>query len=347
MFSRGFKITDKKTFELDIEQVNNINGNAIVKMDYLAICKADLRYYEGNRDKRVLGLKYPMRLIHEAVGTVLKDSSNTFKAGDKVILVPNICLCESCDFEYIDNKYLGLITVQRLAFASSNFDGFSSEYISFPIKNLVKYNSKKIEPKIAVFSELISVAFSAIRRVGDISNKKIAIWGDGILGYILANVLKHISDNEITIIGKNENKLKKIDADNYFISSDKALRNLKFDIAFECVGGEKANSAVNEMLECVDFGGKIVLTGVSEEGININTRRILEKGVLITGSTRSDINDFKSSIELLNNNDNFRSNIEKLILSENTINNINDYYGIFEKECENRELGKNLLYMKL
>lgn len=347
MFSRGFKITDKKTFELDIEQVNNIEGNVIVKMDYLAICKADLRYYEGNRDKRILGLKYPMRLIHEAVGTVLKDSTNVFKAGDKVVLIPNICTCKNCDFEHIDNQYLGANYCPKASFASSNYDGFSSEYISFPIKNLIRYNSEIISPKVAVFSELISVAFSAIRRVGDITNKKIAIWGDGILGYIIANVLKYTGENKITIIGKNEDKLKKFEVDNYFLLSDKALKNSKFDIAFECVGGDKANIAINEMLECVDFGGKIVLTGVSEDRININTRRILEKGILITGSTRSNFNDFKNSIELLHNNEKFRSNIEKLILSENIINNINDYYRIFEKECENRELGKNLLYMKL
>ena len=88
MLSKGFKIISPKTFEIDVDTVKSKIGNAIVKVDYIAVCKADLRYYLGKRDERILGLKYPMRLIHEATGTILKDNTGKFKVGDKVVLVP-------------------------------------------------------------------------------------------------------------------------------------------------------------------------------------------------------------------------------------------------------------------
>lgn len=346
MLSRGFKIVSPKTFEIDIESVEINKDEAIVQIDYAAICKADLRYYLGNRDKKILGLKYPMRLIHEATGIVLKDISGKFNVGDKVVLVPNICDCQKCDFIYKNDNSLGVNYCNKAKFASSNYDGFSSEYISYPISNLVKYNNEVLEDKIAVFSELISVCISAIRRINLGNNIKIGIWGDGVVGYILANVLKNLNNNnKIIVIGVNESKLQKFDVDEVYLAKD-INNNLDLDIAFECVGGKFAASAINQIIELVKFGADIVLTGVSECGAEINTRRILEKGVSITGSTRSTVADFEKAITLLENTK-LMKQIEKLILSINMVEGISDYYKAFEKEAYNDNLGKHIIKFKL
>lgn len=346
MLTKGFKIVSPKTFEIDIESIESKEGEAIVKIDYLAICKADLRYYLGNRDKRILGLKYPMRLIHEAVGTVLKDVNNRFRVGDKVILVPNICKCDNCDFNCKENSSLGENYCPKAQFASSNHDGFSSECISYPVSNLVKY-SNNIDGSIAVFSELISVSLAAIRRINNLDNKIIGIWGDGILGYILSHVIKILSkDSRVIAIGKNINKLNKFDVDDIYLLNDDILKDFKFDLLFECVGGAYSANAINQMIECANFGADIVLTGVSEDGATINTRRILEKAVRITGSTRSNVKDFKRASEILNSK--YIENIlRKLILSINEVNDISEYYKIFEIESISKELGKHIIKMNL
>ena len=62
MLSRGFKVVSPKTFEIDVECIEAKEGDVIVKVENAAVCKADLRYYLGQRDERILGLKYPMRL---------------------------------------------------------------------------------------------------------------------------------------------------------------------------------------------------------------------------------------------------------------------------------------------
>lgn len=346
MLSKGFKIISPKTFEIDIDDISNKEGNSIVKVDYIAVCKADLRYYLGQRDERILGLKYPMRLIHEATGTILKDSTGKFSAGDKVVLVPNICDCDNCYFNCKDDESLGENYCSKAKFASSNYDGFSCECLSYPSKNLVKLDKEKYSEKY-VFLELISVALAAIRRVNNINELKIGVWGDGILGYILANTLKVLyPDSKVYCIGNNDYKLKLFNIDGTYLVNSTELKKQVFDVCFECVGGNSAEKAINQIIENCKFGGDIVLTGVSEGGASINTRRILEKAVRITGSTRSTIMDFKKAVDLIENT-NLLNELERLVLSINNISNISTYYSVFEKEVENRELGKHIMKLNL
>lgn len=346
MLSKGFKIISPKTFEIDVDTVPNKLDNSIVKVDYIAVCKADLRYYLGQRDERILGLKYPMRLIHEATGTILKDSTGKFEAGDKVVLVPNICECDNCEFNCKNDESLGENYCPKAKFASSNYDGFSCECLSYPSQNLVKLDKDKYSEKY-VFLELISVALAAIRRVNKIDGLKIGVWGDGILGYILSNTLKVLyPDSKIYCIGNNDYKLKLFNIDGTYLVNSSELKNEVFDICFECVGGNAAEKAINQIIENCKFGGDIVLTGVSENGASINTRRILEKAVRITGSTRSKVDDFKKAVDLIENT-NLLNELDKLVLSINTINNISAYYSVFEKEVENRELGKHIMKLNL
>jgi len=99
MFSTTYKIVNPQVIEEFLENVEPSKNEAIVRIDKLAVCKADLRYYLGLRAKEVLEKKYPLTPIHEAVGVILKDPSGKFKKGDHVILVPNFVdesKCSSC-----------------------------------------------------------------------------------------------------------------------------------------------------------------------------------------------------------------------------------------------------------
>lgn len=347
MFTRSFKIVEPRRFEVYIEEVELREGEALIKIDYGAICKADLRYYLGKRDKRVLGLKYPMNLIHEAIGTVIKDPSGRFQRGDKVTLVPNIvskeaCLnCSTaCNREDLQENFC-----PSAKFASSNYDGFSKDVVSFPTGNLVKIPKENYESTYA-FCELTSVAIAAVRRVKIDENSIVGIWGDGLLGYILSLTLKALFNCKVYIVGKNPKKLERFPVDKRVLTEDYKEIKDSINIAFECVGGKASESAIDSIIDSIALGGNIVLTGVAEDNIKINTRKILEKGITICGTTRSNVKDFEKAVELLNKEE-FRLAIRNLILSENRINDISNYYDIFERETNSRELGKHLLEFKL
>ena len=59
-----------------------------MRPDYLALCHADQRCYQGKRDAKVLRKELPMALIHEGCGTVLYDPTHTFQP--EVIMIPNV-----------------------------------------------------------------------------------------------------------------------------------------------------------------------------------------------------------------------------------------------------------------
>ena len=75
------KLLEEVYTDLDLEK------GVIVRPTYLSICKADQRYYFGKRAPEVIEQKLPMALIHEAIGTVVKDNTGTYNVGDKVVMI--------------------------------------------------------------------------------------------------------------------------------------------------------------------------------------------------------------------------------------------------------------------
>ncbi|MBU3188440.1 alcohol dehydrogenase catalytic domain-containing protein [Clostridium bowmanii] len=345
MLTRGFKIVQSKRFEIYIEDLEVTLGHAVVKIETAAICKADLRYYLGSRDERTLNLKYPINLIHEAIGTIVKDPTNSFKEGDKVALVPNIMIDkdkqDEFDIALSKNPRLGENYSPKALFASSSYNGFSKDYLAYPARNLVKIE-EGINTSISVFSELISVASAAIRRVILNENDVIGIWGDGILGYVLCSVLKQVHKGPIIVVGHSKEKLDKYEGVQTYLSNDPIIKKCKINVAFECIGGTASESGIEGILSSVLPGAKVVLAGVAENPIKINTRKILEKGLALYGVTRSNVEDFKFAAELLKKSD-FSADISKLFLDVTPIYDIKDFYRVFEVEAESRALGKHIM----
>ncbi|HHT48492.1 MAG TPA: alcohol dehydrogenase catalytic domain-containing protein [Firmicutes bacterium] len=347
MLGKSFKIVEPRRFDLYIDDLVCAPDEAIVKIEYAAICKADLRYYIGARDKRTLGFKYPMNLLHEAVGSIILDKTNRFKVGERVVLVPNIipktkhdcvhCVCARADLgeNYCPNSF----------FASSNYNGFAREYVNYPVDYLIKI-PLDLEPQLATFTELISVAISASRRLNLNGDEAIGVWGDGVLGYILSTTLRYLHKGKIVVVGKNEDKLRQFKAHAHYLAGDPKLFEEEIQVAYECVGGGFSAEAINEIIDQIVVGGRIILTGVAEEQVGINTRKILEKGLSLYGVTRSNRNDFKKALTLLENKE-FQADISPLILNELTISDITDFYRAFEAELGNKRLGKKILRFNL
>lgn len=202
-----------------------------------------------------------------------------------------------------------------------------------------------MDSNVAVFSELISVANASIRRIELKEDDVVAIWGDGLLGYILCSVLKQKHKGKIILIGHNRDKLDKMERVHTYLSDDPQINSRRINVAFECIGGMASEKGIEEIINTILPGGKVVLTGVAENAVAINTRKILEKGISLYGVTRSSKNDFKVAADLLKNPE-FYKDISKLILKTVPIYNIKDYYKVFEEESKSRMLGKRIMNFK-
>lgn len=343
MLSNIYKITSPEVIEEFVENVDLGQNNVLVKVECMAICKADIRYFLGAREQNVLNHKYPLSPIHEAVGYVIKDPTHTYETGDKVILIPNSV--EGKTLKQFKNKRcerseLGPNYCSDAIFRSSNADGFLRPYYSCTPELIVKY--EKTLPEIAVFSELLSVGHAALRRINFKEVARLAIFGDGIMAYIVYILLSNLYPNlDLTVFGVDDDKLalfKKAKQAKY-----KNYTGEKFDTLIECVGGPFSEDAINNMISLSAVGADLILMGVSENKIGINTRVVLEKGLSLKGVTRSSREDFEF-VSTFIKNENVQDDIRVMVISKNTISSVNDIYKCFKLDIENKKvIGKNIM----
>ena len=110
--------------------------------------------------------------------------------------------------------------------------------------------------------------------------------------------------------------------------TDDIPADLSFDHGVECCGGDGSGYAINDIIKYIKPQGSLVLMGVSEYNVNINTRDVLEKGLTLLGSSRSGRVDFEKAVEMLSNKK-FERRFKNIIYLETPVKNINDIHRVF------------------
>jgi ribitol-5-phosphate 2-dehydrogenase len=334
MINIVYRLKSPKFFEESIDEME-LDG-VVVRPTFLSICQADQRYYQGSRPAEILDKKLPMALIHEGIGEVVFDNSNSFKSGDKVVMIPNTpCGEDVCRANYSYNS----------KFRGSGFDGFTSDLIKLDKDRVVKLPDD-FNLYVSAFIELITVAYQGICKFEElnvVSKNTLGVWGDGNLGFITALLLKEkFPDSKIIVFGKHQENL------NLFSFADEIYRihdvpnDLTVDHGFECVGSSASQSAIDQIIDLINPQGTINLFGVSEYPIPINTRMILEKGLTVQGNSRSEREDFVGVVKLLSKNHDLFDYLEKLITNVCEINSLNDLKEAFDNDYISN-FGKTIL----
>ena len=329
MINRVYRLVAPRQIEVEFEERNLDDEYVIIKPVKLSICAADQRYYMGKRERKIMQAKLPMALIHEAVGKVIYDPSGKFRKGEKVVMIPNTPVEE--------NTTIGENYLPSSKFRSSGYDGFTQDYVFMKSDRIIRYEN--IDDDIASFIELISVAMHAIKRFEDKSifeKSHIGVWGDGNLGFIISLILKHKYPNsKIIVFGKNNYKLNLFSFVDEKYLIDDIPSNIYINHAFEVVGGRGSSYAIEQIIELIRPEGCISLLGVSENSIEINTRKVLEKGITMIGSSRSSKNDFIESVKFLESNIECQNQLCKLISKKIDINSLEDLNKAFEDDIGN------------
>lgn len=324
MINYIYQLLSPQFFSIKFSDVD-IAGKVIVRPRYMAICHADQRYYLGNRDISALATKLPMALIHECCGEVVCDKTGTYKNGEYVVMVPNHPgssepLADGFFENYAENSY----------FLSSGHDGFMREFIDITPDRLVPFDG--IPLQTAAICEFFSVACHAVSRFSAISHSTrdtIGIWGDGSLAYVVSCVLREkFPKSKLVVIGKNSRKLSR------FSFASKTYLNytlptyFSVDHAFECVGGEGCYDAIDNIVSHIKPQGTVMLMGVSENKIAIDTRTALEKGLMLIGSSRSGRADFENAVSMMKTQKILRR-LSSIIYEDTAVKNIDDLHRVF------------------
>lgn len=339
MINTVYRLRSPRRFEIAFTDI--AMQGVIVRPTHLSICNADQRYYQGTRDIRVLREKLPMALIHEGIGEVIFDDTGTFAIGDKVVMVPNIPVeADDC----IAENYL-----RSSRFCGSSADGFMQEYYAIPPERLVKL-PEGIDLDVAAFTELVSVSMHAIDRFDGIAHSRrdsIGVWGDGNLAFITALLLKKtFPRSKICVFGINREKLSDFSFADFTCLTAEIPEGLHIDHAFECVGGNGAPIAVEQIIGLIRPEGTIAIMGVSEYPVPINTRMILEKGLRLFGTSRSGAKDFRRTVELYREHPEIPLYLSRLVGNTVEVNTFADIKRAFELDTR-KAFGKTILHWNL
>ena len=269
-------------------------SDILIRPRYLSICAADQRYFQGNRPPEVLAKKLPLALFHEALGEVVMDPSGELTRGSLCVLLPGGEHSLKNNSNYAQGAF----------FRSSNADGFCQEVIYMKREELLPVPSGFPDPSLFVFAELMSVSCQAIRKLQEKTelkqNARVGVWGDGAMAFMTTLALRHLHPSlQIFVYGKHEEKLLNFSFASKKIHASDHKDKSSVDIAFECVGGHGSQLAIENAISRLTPTGTLVLMGVSETAPTIPTRIILEKGLTLTGVSRSTRADFCQALELL------------------------------------------------
>lgn len=337
MINQVYRLVSPRQFEVTYKDKSIMSDKVIVRPTHLSICAADQRYYTGTRGKKAMREKLPMALIHEGVGTVVFDPTNTYKVGTNVVMIPNIPT-ESDPF--IAENYL-----RTSKFRSSGYDGFMQDYVFLDIDRVVPL-PEEMDLRIASFTELVTISVHALSRLEKKvhSRKEVfGVWGDGNLGYITCLIIKKLyPDSKVIIFGKTDYKLNHFSFVDEAIKIDSIPEDTKIDHAIDCVGGEGSQSAINQAIDYLNPEGSISLLGVSEYPVEINTRMVLEKGLTLIGSSRSGAIDFQNTVKVFTEHPDVVDYLATLVGRVHEIQKIEDIIDAFESDLSS-SWGKTVL----
>lgn len=332
-------------------------GEVVVEPTIASICHADLRYYTGQRNPEALAKKLPMALLHEGIGKVIESKSKSVKIGQRVVIVPNIPgyllehgesnECSStCEKAFVDNYS------EKNKFLGSGYDGIAQNRLVLPEDCAIPIPDH-IPDDIAVLSELCTVSYHALSRIKkklESPNTTVAVFGDGPVGYLTAAMIHHVyglNANRLKVFGAIPEKLAQFGfADCALVQEYDFKEAKKVDVVVECTGGKFSESAVNQGIDLLARGGSLILMGVTEDRVPINTRDILEKGLSLFGSSRSSCPDYHAVLSAMEDSE-YQESLRAILPSEyTTVQEVNDFKEAMDLAAQHKSWKKVILDFK-
>lgn len=207
-------------FEANAELRAAKSGEIIVDVTKAGICETDLQLCQGYMGFRgILG--------HEFVGIA---RSGKF-AGQRVVGEIN-CSCGVCP---LCQQRLGNHCPNRTVVGIVAHDGAFADSVLIPEVNLHRVPDQ-ISDETAVFVEPVAAACRIPEQLRLSGNERVTVLGDGRLGNLCAQVLKH-HGCQVRVVGKHEFKLKILaDLGIEALKLEQLILDRASDIVVDCTG---------------------------------------------------------------------------------------------------------------
>jgi 2-desacetyl-2-hydroxyethyl bacteriochlorophyllide A dehydrogenase len=275
------------------------SGCAILKIKRIGICGTDLHAFEGTQPF----FNYPRILGHELASEIIEiEADNEFAVGDRVTFSPYFYCgkCIACRNGLTnccaDIKVFGV-----------HIDGGMSEFISVPIKYLIKGNDMSFEELALV--EPLAIGAHGIRRAGVKPGEFVLVIGAGPIGLGVMEFAS-IAGAHVIAMDVNEQRLKfckeklKI-AHIINPAKEDAITQLRSitdndmpTVVIDATGNLKA---INNAFQYLAHGARYVLVGLQRNEIAISHPEFHKREATLMSSRNATPEDFNHVLNCMKN----------------------------------------------
>ena len=269
------------------------------------LCATDLKIVDGN----VKSAPTPLMLGHENSGVVLEVGSevDSFSPGDRVVVVSKQT-CGRCRMCRLGHEEMCLNSPGRLGI---EIDGGFGQLVAASERNLVKIGDNVSLAAASLIGGTLGSPLHAIRMARPELGECAVIFGVGGLGLHALQLLRHLGANIIAVDVKDE-KLAKARELGAFetvnaMETDpvKAVMDITngfgADIALEIVGGAAVPPVLQQCLDLLRPGGRLIVLGyVFGQKMEIEPAQLITKWIQIIASHNHTVRDVTDAASLVN-----------------------------------------------
>lgn len=260
-------------------------GEVLVRVAAASICGTDIHIYNWDEWARSR-IRVPQILGHEHAGYIeeVGPEVHHFHPGDYVTAETHI-YCGQCYLCHTGAAHI----CRNLEILGVDRDGTFAEYLVVPESVLWK-NDPALPPKVATVMEPFGNSVHVVMRA-DVPAKTVAITGDGPTGLLAAGVARAAGAASIWLSGLLDARLEMAEAlgahatinaahDDPVEVVRRGTDGLGADVVLEMSGSPVA---IEQALEMVRPGGRIVAFGIPSRPLTLNMADVVFKEVQVLG----------------------------------------------------------------
>ncbi len=321
---------DLRVQEVAVPEINE--NEVLLQVKSTFVCGTDVRMYRNGH--KGVSEESPLILGHEVSGIIAKIGTNVkgYQEGMAVAVAPNmgcgICaLCISGNSQFCTREFKAL---------GINIDGGFAEYVRIPEAAVRQGNIMQIPEGMsfeeAAIAEPLSCAYNGFTKCHIGPGDTVLIIGGGPIGIMHGRLAKMAGAAKVFINDISEDRLALCrKADNFFTPVDASvplqdhIRNLTNGRGVDvCITACPVPQVQTAALELTAMNGRVLFFGglpADKADVSLNTNFIHYKQLLVTGTTRSNLAQFRTTLQLIANG---LIEVKDLITSRSPIDGIQE-----------------------
>jgi propanol-preferring alcohol dehydrogenase len=278
---------------------------ALVQAKANGLCATDLKIVDG----LVKSVKTPLRLGHESAGVVVEVGSEVeaVRPGDRVVMVCKQT-CGGCRMCRAGHEEMCLHSPGRMGF---EIDGGFGELVAVPERNLVRVGPQVSLEAASLMGGTLGSPLHAIRMARVELGETAVVFGLGGLGIHALQVLRHLGASVIGVDVREDAlaKARELGAGHTINARQtdpvQAVRGLTgglgADLALEIVGGDAVPPVIQQCLDLLRPGGRLVILGYHYgQAVPLDPAALVYRWIHIIASHNHSVRDVEDAASLVN-----------------------------------------------